>query len=96
MISFVHHPAIGNLLLFIRFNYFPNFKADGFSTELANSLLNGDVEITLAQQEGQEKQTSCVQEDASGRQEPPRHRRRMTPADYDFPPDMMKNLFKSV
>ncbi|KAL4002295.1 Bromodomain family protein [Acanthocheilonema viteae] len=71
-------------------------NADGFSTELANSLLNGDVEIALAQQEGQEKQTSCVQEDASGRQEPPRHRRRMTPADYDFPLDMMKNLFNTM
>uniref|UniRef100_A0AAF5PQ33 Bromodomain containing protein n=1 Tax=Wuchereria bancrofti TaxID=6293 RepID=A0AAF5PQ33_WUCBA len=71
-------------------------NADGFSTELANSLLNGDVEIALAQQEGQEKQTSCVQEDASGRQEAPRHRRRMTPADYDFPLDMMKNLFNTM
>ncbi|OZC11454.1 hypothetical protein X798_01311 [Onchocerca flexuosa] len=71
-------------------------NADGFSTELANSLLNGDVEIALAQQEGQEKQTTCVQEDASGRQEAPRHRRRMTPADYDFPLDMMKNLFNTM
>ncbi|MCP9259133.1 hypothetical protein DINM_002101 [Dirofilaria immitis] len=71
-------------------------NADGFSAELANSLLNGDVEIALAQQEGQEKQTSCVQEDASGRQEAPRHRRRMTPADYDFPLDMMKNLFNTM
>ncbi|EJD75925.1 bromodomain containing protein [Loa loa] len=71
-------------------------NADGFSTELANSLLNGDVEIALAQQEGQEKQTGCVQEDASGRQEAPRHRRRMTPADYDFPLDMMKNLFNTM
>ncbi|VDK83196.1 unnamed protein product, partial [Litomosoides sigmodontis] len=71
-------------------------NADGFSTELANSLLNGDVEIALAQQEGPEKQTSCVQEDASGHQEPPRHRRRMTPADYDFPLDMMKNLFNTM
>uniref|UniRef100_A0A0N5D0Y7 Bromodomain adjacent to zinc finger domain protein 2B n=1 Tax=Thelazia callipaeda TaxID=103827 RepID=A0A0N5D0Y7_THECL len=72
-------------------------NADGFSSELANSLLNGDVEMLVTQPEGQGKQIVHVQEETSGgKQETPRHRRRMTPADYDFPPDMMKNLFYSM
>lgn len=87
---------MSNINCFIKLLFDAHFKADGFSTELANSLLNGDVEIALARQEGQEKQNSIVQHDASGRREAPRHRRRMTPADYDFPVDMMKNLFKWV
>uniref|UniRef100_A0A183EWN4 Cell division cycle associated 7 n=2 Tax=Gongylonema pulchrum TaxID=637853 RepID=A0A183EWN4_9BILA len=61
---------------------------------LANSLLNGEVLLSIAREESEEKQNGCVQEDASGRLETPRHRRKMTAADYDFPEDMMKNLFK--
>uniref|UniRef100_A0A915AP95 Bromodomain adjacent to zinc finger domain protein 2B n=2 Tax=Parascaris univalens TaxID=6257 RepID=A0A915AP95_PARUN len=85
-------------------------NADGLSSELSNTLINGDVEANgvVAVHESAEKEngalhngsletntTPCVKND------PPKklqggQKRKLAPPDYDFPHDMMIALFNAM
>ncbi|VDM39978.1 unnamed protein product [Toxocara canis] len=86
-------------------------NADGFSTELSNSLINGDMDgngVTV-DHESTEKENGTVHNGTlegnnapSGKSESPKklqsggQKRKLTPPDYDFPHDMMIALFNTM